>query len=100
MQIRFALIASLLVLALSGCGREEPATPLSLVPESAMVSVVVTEPVTAVRNIDSYIAAGAPFLGTASSRGKPPNCSNWRTSTASVPWGWIPPDPSCSGWKA
>lgn len=64
MQIRFALIASLLVLALSGCGREEPATPLSLVPESAMVSVVVTEPVTAVRNIDSYIAAGAPFLGT------------------------------------
>jgi hypothetical protein len=63
MQIRFALIASVLVLALSGCGKEEPATPLSLVPESAIVSVVVTEPVAAVRNIDSYIAAGAPFLG-------------------------------------
>lgn len=60
---RFAVITCLLTLVLSGCGRQEPANPLSLLPENAMVSVVLTQPVTAVRNMDAYIASGAPFLG-------------------------------------
>ncbi len=70
MKMRSALIAFALVLALSGCRKEGPATPLSLVPEGAMVSVVVTEPVAAVRSIDAYIAAGAPYLGAGVVEGK------------------------------
>ena len=61
---RFTVFICLLMLALSGCGRQEPASPLSLLPENAMVSVVLTQPVAAVRNMDAYIASGAPFLGT------------------------------------
>ncbi|MFO7626111.1 MAG: hypothetical protein R6V62_02490 [Candidatus Fermentibacteraceae bacterium] len=60
---RFAVFTCLVTLALSGCGSQEPANPLSLLPENAMVSVVLTQPVTAVRNMDAYIASGAPFLG-------------------------------------
>lgn len=64
MMKRFAVLFGLITLVLSGCGRQEPANPLSLLPENAMVSVVLTQPVTAVRNMDAYIASGAPFLGT------------------------------------
>lgn len=64
MMNRFAVLLCLVTLALSGCGRQEPANPLSLLPENAMVSVVLTQPVAAVRNMDAYVAAGAPFLGT------------------------------------
>lgn len=60
---RFAVFTFLVALVMSGCGRQEPASPLSLLPENAMVSVVLTQPVTAVRNMDAYIASGAPFLG-------------------------------------
>ncbi len=60
---RFAVFTCLVTLGLSGCGSQEPANPLSLLPENAMVSVVLTQPVTAVRNMDAYIASGAPFLG-------------------------------------
>jgi hypothetical protein len=60
---RFAVFTCLVTLVLSGCGSQEPASPLSLLPENPMVSVVLTQPVTAVRNMDAYIASGAPFLG-------------------------------------
>ncbi len=60
---RLAVSACLFALVLAGCGSQEPASPLSLLPEDAMVSVVLTQPVTAVRNMDAYIASGAPFLG-------------------------------------
>lgn len=60
---RLAVFICLSALVLSGCGSQEPASPLSLLPENAMVSVVLTQPVSAVRNMDAYIASGAPFLG-------------------------------------
>lgn len=60
---RLTVFTCLSVLALSGCGSQEPASPLSLLPENAMVAVVLTQPVAAVRNMDAYIASGAPFLG-------------------------------------
>jgi hypothetical protein len=64
MILRLVFLTALIVLATSGCGRREPADPLSLLPENAMLSVVVTQPVFAVRNIDGYVASGAPFLGS------------------------------------
>ncbi len=52
---------------LSGCGEgeAEQANPLSLVPEDAMMSFVLNDPASIIRNIDGYIEDGAPILGAA-----------------------------------
>jgi len=58
---------SLFVVALlaAGCGKDvpEPASPLSLVPENALMAFVLNDPSGIVRNVDSYIETGAPILG-------------------------------------
>ncbi len=63
----FMLSTLVAVLMLMGCGTEdvsvENASPISVVPERAMVSVILTDPAGIVRNIDSYISEGAPILG-------------------------------------
>lgn len=64
MVLKSCLLAALILILVPGCGRREPASPLSLLPDNPLVAVVVVEPVSAVRNIDGYVAAGAPLLGT------------------------------------
>jgi hypothetical protein len=52
-----------LVLVACGTGPVEVASPLSVVPEGAMISIVLNDPAGMVRNIDGYIEEGAPILG-------------------------------------
>ncbi|PIE53191.1 hypothetical protein CSA37_02280 [Candidatus Fermentibacteria bacterium] len=53
------------VLLVFGCGEEQsvPADPLSLVPEDAMIVIVLNDPAGIVRNIDGYIEDGVPAMG-------------------------------------
>lgn len=62
---RFLVPALLAVLLVAACGEKpaEQANPLSLVPENAMVTVILNDPAGVVRNIDGYIEDGAPILG-------------------------------------
>ncbi len=57
------LLTSLVLMACGGGDAAEEASPLSVVPERAMISVVVSDPAGMVRNIDGYIKDGAPALG-------------------------------------
>ncbi len=62
----FLLPVLLAALVLMACGSEdstEEASPLSVIPERAMISIVLTDPAEMVRNIDGYIEDGAPVLG-------------------------------------
>lgn len=62
---RFLLPALLAALVLTACGGgvAEEASPLSVLPERAVISIVLNDPAGMVRNIDSYIEEGAPVLG-------------------------------------
>jgi len=62
---RLVLPALFTALALVACGTDpvEVASPLSVIPESAMISIVLNDPAGMVRNIDGYIEEGAPILG-------------------------------------
>jgi len=56
-------LSAALVLAACGTGPVEVASPLSVIPERAMISIVLNDPAGMVRNIDGYIEEGAPILG-------------------------------------
>ncbi|MCK5130951.1 MAG: hypothetical protein KAR40_02230 [Candidatus Sabulitectum sp.] len=58
-----ALLAVLIITACGGGGVAEEASPLSVLPERAMISIVLNDPAGMVRNIDGYIEEGAPVLG-------------------------------------
>jgi hypothetical protein len=62
---RLVLPALFTALALVACGTDpvEVASPLSVIPERAMISIVLNDPAGMVRNIDGYIEEGAPILG-------------------------------------
>ncbi|MCK5785931.1 MAG: hypothetical protein KAH54_05150 [Candidatus Sabulitectum sp.] len=57
------LITSLVIMACGSDDSAEEASPLSVVPERAMISIVLNDPAGMVRNIDGYIEDGAPLLG-------------------------------------
>ena len=57
------LFMALLLMACGGQDSAEEANPLSVIPERAMVSIVLNDPAGMVRNIDGYIRDGAPVLG-------------------------------------
>lgn len=59
----FSVLCILLLTAGCGKGPSEQANPLSLVPETAMITVTLNDPAGIVRNIDGFIADGAPVLG-------------------------------------
>lgn len=55
-----------IALLLTGCDTDTPtdvASPLSVVPENAMITVILNDPAEMIRNIDGYIEEGAPLLG-------------------------------------
>ncbi len=56
-------LSAALVLAACGAAPVEVASPLSVIPERAMISIVLNDPAGMVRNIDGYIEEGAPILG-------------------------------------
>ncbi|MCD4706505.1 MAG: hypothetical protein K8S62_02065 [Candidatus Sabulitectum sp.] len=58
-----ALLTALLLIACGSGDSAEEASPLSVVPERAMISIVLNDPAGMVRNIDGYIEDGAPVLG-------------------------------------
>ncbi len=63
---RLILSALLAAILLTSCGSDvdlEEASPLSVVPDRAIVSIVVSDPAGMVKNIDGYIQNGAPVLG-------------------------------------
>lgn len=63
---RFILAALLTAMLLTSCGSDvdsEEASPLSVVPVRAIVSIVVSDPAGMVKNIDGYIQNGVPALG-------------------------------------
>lgn len=63
---RFLLPALMAALVLLACGTDatfEEASPLSVIPERAMIAVVLNDPAGMVINIDGYIEDGAPILG-------------------------------------
>ncbi len=65
--MKLYLVAALVVaLMLMACGSDstvEEASPLSVLPERAMISFVLNDPAALVRNIDGFIEDGAPLLG-------------------------------------
>jgi hypothetical protein len=63
---RFLIPVLLLFVLLTGCGEGpvELLSPLSPVPENAMMVIVLNDPAGMVRNIDGYIESGAPILGS------------------------------------
>ncbi|MEA3266293.1 MAG: hypothetical protein U9P42_05050, partial [Candidatus Fermentibacteria bacterium] len=63
---RFILAAMLTAMLLTSCGSDvdsEQASSLSVVPDRAIVSIVVSDPAGMVRNIDGYIENGVPAMG-------------------------------------
>jgi|GEM_PF-1515051 len=65
---RSLVVAALSLMVIAACGGSDPsevASPLSVIPEVTMISVVLDDPAGIVRNIDGYIATGAPILGEA-----------------------------------
>lgn len=63
---RFLLPALMAALVFMACGTDatfEEASPLSVIPERAMIAVVLNDPAGMVINIDRYIDGGAPILG-------------------------------------
>ncbi|MCD6587810.1 MAG: hypothetical protein J7K88_04600 [Candidatus Fermentibacteraceae bacterium] len=56
-------LSAALVLVACGTGSVEVASPLSVIPDRAMITIVLNDPAGMVRNIDEYIAEGAPILG-------------------------------------
>jgi hypothetical protein len=63
---RSLLLTALVLMVFMACGSGDPvedASPLSVIPEVTMISVVLNDPAGVVRNIDNYITTGAPILG-------------------------------------
>lgn len=62
---RLLIPVLLIFVLLTGCGEGpvEQLSPLSPVPDNAMMVLVLNDPAGVVRNIDGYIETGAPILG-------------------------------------